>query len=186
MRLPVLALVVSLAALASARARAADNYVSEFEHRTTAIFLQFGVGTPIGLAGLEVERMLAPGMAISAGGGYSVSGGQLAVMPRFFFWGDRSKVFIGTGVSGGDYEWTKICYETICAEKRGRVMWGNAELGAEHRFRSGFAMRYFGGYGRVIAGDLPCVGDTADECMRSDQNSGREIVYTGFALGGAF
>ena len=184
MRLPVL--VLSLVALASARAYAADDVVSEFENRPTALFVQFGVGTPIGLAGLEVERMLTPNMAISAGGGFSAMGPQVAVMPRFFFWGDRSKVFIGAGVSGGDYEWTKYCYETICAEKRGKVTWGNAEFGAEHRFRSGFAMRYFGGYGRVIGGDLPCVGDTADDCVRFDQNSGREIVYTGFALGGAF
>jgi len=177
---------MSLVALASARAQADDDFTSEFEHRPTAIFLQFGLGTPIGLAGLEFERMLAPGMAISAGGGYSEAGGQVAAMPRFFFWGDRSKVFIGAGVSGGDYKWTKYCYEEICAEKRGRVMWGNAELGAEHRFRSGFAMRYFGGYGRIIGGNLTCVGNTSDDCMRFDQNSGRELVYTGFALGGAF
>jgi hypothetical protein len=183
MRLPVL--VTALVALASARAAAADG-VSEFENRPTALFVQVGVGTPVGWLGLEAERTLTPEMAISAGAGFGETGPQASLMPRFLFWGDRSKVFIGTGVSGGDYKWTKICYETVCAEKRGRVMWGNAEIGAEHRFRSGFAMRYFGGYGRVIAGDLACVGDTADDCTRFNQSEGRQIVYTGFALGGAF
>jgi hypothetical protein len=183
MRLAVL--VIPLLALTSARAIAAEG-VSEFENRPTAIFVQIGLGAPTGFLGLEVERVLAPGMAISAGAGFGETGPQFAAMPRFLFWGDRSKVFIGTGVSGGDYKWTKYCYETICAEKRGRVMWGNAEVGAEHRFRSGFAMRYFGGYGRVLAGDLPCVGDTSDECVRSNQSDGREIIYTGLALGGAF
>jgi hypothetical protein len=178
-------LLLTLFALAP-RTAAADEVVSEFEKRPTALYLQMGIGTPTGLVGIEVERTVAPQLAISAGGGWSTVGPQVAAMLRPHFGGDRSKVVFGAGLSGGDYRWTEICIDIICADKRGRVMWSNLEFGAEHRFRSGFAMKYFGGYGHVVAGDLPCVGDTADNCRRFHQNDGRQIVYTGFAIGGAF
>jgi hypothetical protein len=63
-------------------------------------------------------------------------------------------------------------------------MWANLEIGGEHRFFGGFAIRYFGGYGHIIAGDLTC-DSTAGTCPYSPSD-GRNLIYTGVALGGAF
>jgi hypothetical protein len=183
MRRSILAL--TLLALASARAAAADM-VSEFENRPTALYAQMGLGTPIGFLGLEVERTVAPELAISAGAGFGETGPQFAAMMRPHYGGDRSKVVFGAGLSGGDYSWRELCYDELCAEKRGIVAWANFEIGGEHRFRNGFAMKYFWGYGRIVGGDLVCVGETADNCVRFYQDDGRQLLYTGFALGYAF
>ena len=52
------------------------------------------------------------------------------------------------------WDWASF-YDTT-ATKSGTVAWGNVEIGAEIRTRSGFALRYFGGYGHIIAGNLIC------------------------------
>jgi len=58
-----------LVAVTSARASAAD-VVSEFQNRRTAVFAQFGLGTPLGYVGAEAEHMVTADSAFSAGVGY--------------------------------------------------------------------------------------------------------------------
>lgn len=182
MRLPLLAFVVI--ALASGRAAADD--ATPFESKPTAIYAVLGVGTPVGFIGAELEQTLAPYLSASGGLGWGLSGPQAAAMLHFLAGGQRSKLTLGAGVSGGKYSWTEFCID--CGElgtKAGTVGWGNVEIGGEHRFWNGFALRYFGGYGRIIAGDLVCDPSTGN-CGTYHQDDGREIVYTGLALGGAF
>ena len=95
---------------------------------------------------------------------------------------------IGGGLSGGRTWWHEpFCIENDCAKKSGTVGWGNLEIGGEHRFRSGFALKYFGGYGRVIKGDLVCEdGEGYRHCMADHQDEGYNLVYTGIAVGYAF
>jgi len=64
--------------------------------------------------------------------------------------------------------------------------WSRAEIGATHRWPSGFSMRYFVGYGRVVAGDFSCEEPAVDACLANHPNDGRELLYTGFGVGGSF
>jgi hypothetical protein len=107
-----------------------------------------------------------------------------------FILGDspRSRFAIGTGISGGKYTWKDWwCVDCDGApRKTGSVMWGNLEIGGEHRFYSGFAVRYFGGYGRLLAGDLVCESAPTMVCATVSNEAGRNLIYTGVAVGGAF
>jgi len=182
----------ALVALASARAMAADDdAASPFEAKPTAVYLVFGLGTPVGLMGAEIEQTLAPNASISVGAGWGVAGPQGAAMLRLLSGGERSKFTLGGGVSGGKYNWQEFCFDCEdAATKTGTVAWANVEVGGEHRFWSGFAIRYFGGYGHVVAGDLACDAgpstSSLDNCLRYHQDDGKTLVYTGIALGGAF
>lgn len=190
MRRPLLAFAVI--ALASTRAAAADDATSPFEAKPTAVYAVFG-RTPEGWMGAEVEQTLAPNASVSAGAGWGLAGPQAAAMLRMLSGGERSKFTLGAGVSGGKYSWKEFCFDCDdLASKSGTVAWANLEIGGEHRFWSGFALRYFGGYGHIIAGDLACDDSPTaspsafDNCVRFHQDDGKNIVYTGIALGGAF
>jgi hypothetical protein len=189
MRLPIAAFAAFvLVAVASASAAADDREVSAFEAKPTAIYAVMGFGTPVGLLGAELERTLEPHWTISAGGGWGASGFQGSAMTHFLL-GDsaRSRFAVGAGISGGKYSWREFCFDCDDpAEKTGNVMWGNLEVGGEHRFFGGFAVRYFGGYGHVVAGDLVCTSDATSYCAQMSREAGRDIIYTGVALGGAF
>jgi hypothetical protein len=178
---------LTLLAVTSAKASAAD-VVSEFQNRPTAVFAQFGLGTPLGFAGVEAEQMVTQDYAVSAGIGYGTGGPQAAVMIRLLAGGDRSKFVIGAGASGGRYIWQEFCFDDDgCARKSGTVGWGNVEMGGEHRFRSGFAFKYFAGYGRLLAGSFTCDDEpNRNHCETSHQDDGYNLVYTGIAMGYAF
>jgi hypothetical protein len=185
MRRPIVAMTL-LAALAPAQA-AADDDISEFEARPTAIYAQVGLGTPLGFLGVEAEHTVLPTWSLSAGAGLGIAGPQAAAMVRRLFEGDQSKLVIGAGLSGGRYRWVELCFDEGCTRKGGMVAWANLEIGGEHRFRSGFAMKYFGGYGRLIAGDLVCDEQaTYDHCITTHKNDGYNLIYAGVAFGYAF
>jgi hypothetical protein len=187
MRLAVAAF--TLVALAAASAAADDRDVSAFEARPIAVYAVMGLGTPVGLMGAELERTLEPHWTISAGAGWGLSGFQGSAMTHFLF-GDstRSRFVVGAGISGGRYIWRESCLVDCDdpAEKTGNVMWANLEVGGEHRFFGGFAIRYFAGYGHVVAGDLVCSSDASSGCAAMSRETGRDILYSGVALGGAF
>src|SRR6185436_1217888 len=89
---------LTLVAVTSARASAAD-VVSEFQNRPTAVYAQFGLGTPLGFVGAEAEHMVTPDYAVSVGAGYGTGGPQVGAMVRLLAGGDRSKFVIGAGAS---------------------------------------------------------------------------------------
>jgi len=182
-------IALTLVTLTSARASAADG-VSEFQNRPTAVYAQLGLGTPLGFAGVEAEHMVTPDYAVSVGAGYGTGGPQAAAMLRMLAGGDRSKFVIGAGVSGGRTIWTDWAGfpdDEGAVRKIGTVAWGNLEIGGEHRFRNGFGLRYFGGYGRIIAGDLICeAGNRYDVCVANHKDDGYNLIYTGIAVGYAF
>ncbi|HEY7371908.1 MAG TPA: hypothetical protein VIF57_06990 [Polyangia bacterium] len=191
-RAAVIAIAFALIALASTTVAAAEDdegQVSAFEAKPTAVYAVVGFGTPVGLMGAELERTLEPHWTISASGGWGLSGFQGSAMTHFLLGDSRQSRFaIGAGISGGNYTWKESCLVDCDdpAEKTGSVMWGNLEVGGEHRFFSGFAIRYFGGYGHVVAGDLVCTSDMNSGCASLSRETGRDIIYTGVALGGAF
>jgi hypothetical protein len=175
--------------LASTTPSAAD-VVGEFQSRPTAIYGQVGLGTPLGFAGVEVEHLVTPEYAVSVGTGYGTGGPQLAAMVRLLAGGDRSKFTLGAGVSGGGYTWEdygSFPDDEGLPRKSGTVAWGNLEIGGEHRFRNGFAVKYFGGYGHVILGNLVCEsGARYDVCVMFHHDDGYNLLYTGGAIGYAF
>jgi hypothetical protein len=189
MRAAILALM--LVGLTSGRAAAADDdeSVSPFESRSTAVFGIVGLGTPVGLIGVEIEQMVESHLSLSAGAGWGVANApQLAAMIHFLAGGVRSKVTFGVGASHGQYKWEEFpCFdcENGPVTKSGNVTWGNIEIGGEHRFWSGFALRYFGGFGHIVSGDLVC-DNAPSGCGPYYQNDGYNIIYTGIGVGGAF
>ena len=132
--------------------------------------------------------MISPFSAVTAGAGIGATGAQGAAMLRLLRGDLRSKVVIGAGVSGGHYSWFRICMDTAntCPKKEGNVVWANFELGGAYRSHAGFALRYFFGYGRIVAGKYDCVGDTRDYCLSHYRDDGRNLLYLGVALGYAF
>ena len=187
MRAGVLALTLVLAA--SSRAAAADNdgSASPFESRPTAIYAVAGFGTPVGLVGAEVEEMILPNLSLNAGVGWGAANApQGAGMIRWLGGNQRAKFTIGAGISGGKYKYTDLsCFYDTCPTKSGTVAWGNVEIGGELRSSNGFALRYFGGYGHIIAGDLVC-DPPATSCGPYYQNDGYNLIYVGIAVGYSF
>src|SRR5436853_606576 len=72
----------ALVALTSAQARAAGDATSPFEAKSTAVYAVFGLGTPVGLMGAEIEQTLAPNAAVSLGAGWGGAGPQMSAMLR--------------------------------------------------------------------------------------------------------
>jgi hypothetical protein len=182
------ALILVLLTWGRAFAAEDDESVSPFESRSTAVFGVIGLGTPVGLIGAEVEQIVVPNWSLSAGAGWGAANApQLSVMTHLLAGGVRSKVTVGVGISHGKYKWEEFCFD--CDDgpvtKSGTVTWGNIEIGGEHRFWSGFALRYFGGYGHIIAGDLVC-DNAPSGCGPYYQSAGYNVIYTGIGVGGAF
>jgi hypothetical protein len=184
----LVALAVALWPTGIPAAAPADSERSTFEERPTALYLQLGLGTPTGALGVEAERVISPFSAVAAGGGLGASGPQAAAMVRLRRGDLRSAVVAGAGVSGGHYRWFRLCMDTAntCPKKEGNVVWANFELGGAYRSRAGFALRYFVGYGRMVAGNYDCVGDTRDYCLMHYRDDGKNLLYLGFAVGYAF
>jgi hypothetical protein len=86
----------------------------------------------------------------------------------------------------GNYKYTDLsCFYDTCPTKSGTVAWGNVEIGGELRSSNGFALRYFGGYGHIIVGDLVC-DPPATSCGPYYQNDGYNLIYVGIAVGYSF
>jgi hypothetical protein len=85
-------------------------------------------------------------------------------MPRLRFGDDNRAVTIGAGISGGQYgglaAWLASAVSCVdgppCAPATSPatryVVWSNVEIGWQHWWPGGFAMRYFAGYGVGFGG----------------------------------
>jgi hypothetical protein len=132
---------------------------------------ELSVGLGRGFGALASQKDPAPGRDL-----------QWAIMRRLRLGGDRHVVTAGAGVSGGNYgsggEW--FC-DGPCPDRDypiSYVVWANVEIGTEHWWRSGFALRTFLGYAR---------GCSATSCTTATANGGDlAIPYFGFGLGYAF
>ncbi len=186
--LALLTLAVALAPNTVRAATAVEAESSTFEERPTALYLLLGLGTPVGGLGLEAERMLSPMGAVAAGAGIGANGVQAAAMARLLLGGSRSRLVLGAGISGGHYRWVRLCtgVVTTCPNKQGDVVWANLELGGAYRSRAGFSLRYFLGYGRIVAGNYDCVGESRAYCLMNYRDDGKNLIYVGLALGYAF
>lgn len=164
--------------------------------RTTAIYLVFGAGTPVGLWGLETVFRLRPSLELSAGVGLggSASGSasntsvkqvlQWAVMPRWLFGSQNNPLTLGAGLSGGRYGGYQIFGEGLDCPDEGPCryvtpysLWLNVEIGGERWMSVGFAFRYFLGF---------AAGATLNPFGLSVYRQPLAIPYAGVGFGWAF
>jgi hypothetical protein len=162
---PVALLFTVVAVWATAPAAQASDL-----HRTTAAYVIVGLGSPVGIGGLEIVHQFDTTFEVTAGVGSGLGAArahngsplQWAVMPRLRL-GDtwRNGLTLGAGMSGGNYGDVsfKVC-DDYCDPEPGSypvhyVVWANFEIGGEHRLRGGFAFRYFAGYAHGWRTDDP-------------------------------
>ena len=156
--------------------------------RDTAIYCVTGLGTPVGLAGLEGVHRFGSQFEIAAGfGGGLVALGsehhpgfghvvQWAVMPRMTLGNDHNAFTVGAGTSGGNYGDLPLCLDGPCSNTYpvSYFVWSNLEVGGEHWSSGGLAVRYFAGYAHGWCASSSCV------------SAATNIPYFGIGLGYAF
>ena len=135
---------------------------------TTAVYFQIGGGAPTGIIGLEGVHRFGPTLEVGGGVGIGASASnsernpsighvlQWAVMPRWRIGRDRDALTLGAGLSGGNFGKASVfegCDSNEPCYSVEYVLWANVEAGGEHSWRSGFSLRYFGGYARSINAD---------------------------------
>jgi hypothetical protein len=159
--------------------------------RTSAVYLLTGAGSPLGFLGLEGVHRLGPMVEVSGGlgRGFSAVGSQKnspiahdlqwAVMPRLRTGNDRHTGTLGVGVSGGNYGNVYLFCDQGCPTSYATsyVLWANFEIGGEHWWGFGLALRYFLGY---------AVGCTSASCSRTPAGGSLRFPYLGIGIGYAF
>ena len=165
--------------------RAPDAQASDL-HRTTAAYVIVGLGTPVGIGGLEIVHQFDTTFEVAAGVGSGLAAAsahngsplQWAVMPRLRLghtW--RNGLTLGAGMSGGNGDVPfNVCDEHCDPEPASYpvhdMLWANFEIGGEHWLRGGFAFRYFAGY--------------AHGWRTDDPSSTLDFPYVGTGIGYAF
>ena len=130
----------------------------------SALYVEAGLGSPLGGLGIESVTRIGPWFEISGGLGIGVAAGeseaqpslahmlQWSIMPRLFLGKtEHGGVTLGVGASGGNYGDASskiICFDDPCASTYpvSYALWANVELGAEAWYPSGFATRIFAGW----------------------------------------
>jgi hypothetical protein len=160
--------------------------------RHTAIYAVLGFGTPMGFVGFEGVHRFGSTFEVSAGFGRGFLAMashahasfehdvQWAVMPRLRAGNRRHALTLGAGVSGGNTgsggEWFCDGPCPVRDDPLTYMIWGNVEIGTEHWWNAGFAMRTFVGYAR---------GCTTSSCT-SAYAAGQSTPYAGMGFGYAF
>jgi hypothetical protein len=182
----LLATAVAASLVAAGPARADEAPVSGPAPPNLAIYGLFGFATPVGFVGAEGVLRAGSWFEMSAGLGagmtavlaHSGSPLQWAVMPRIRVGdNDRNGLTLGFGFSGGNIGDIPLFCDEYCDAQRASYpthywIWANTEIGGEHWFQSGFALRYFGGYARG--------------CQVSSCTSALGLPYLGVGFGRAF
>ncbi len=133
--------------------------------QTTALYGVLGLGTPLGVLGLEGVHRLGNRFELSVGfgEGYFLGAGakwtgiQWTAMPRLRL-GNAGT--LGAGLSGGNWageiSWFgpgNDCIGSPCPSPSVHyVVWGNLEVGSEHWLRAGLAVRFFAGLSQALTG----------------------------------
>jgi hypothetical protein len=134
---------------------------SPAESQPVAAYYTTGLGTPVGISGVEIvagiDRLeLSAGLgvgllAVAGERALRANALQWSVMPRVWFGGDSARHMTGgVGVSGGGFGAAQGCnFVTViaCHTSVEYVIWMNGELGWETLSPGGLALRYFAGFG---------------------------------------
>jgi hypothetical protein len=190
MRMVALAFVSLISLPAVAQTASADR-----SSPRGAVYVVVGAGTPVGFFGLEGLGRILPQLEITAGiglGSSAMDSGDLqwAVMPRYRLGSGRTVLTVGLGLSGGNYSHT---YLSLCGSEEELLacntpeswrytLWSNLEIGGEYWATSRFAVRYFAGYGHILAQGAPQC-DASSGCADTSNMPYANIPYFGLALG---
>jgi hypothetical protein len=134
--------------------------------------LDAGLGAPVGLLGITYQRRLGEAFAAESGLGWGVSGTQVAGMLRV-----RGIPILGSPGFGVSLAFAQAPFHPV-AERRGTIVWFNAELlNLERRSASGTV--YSGGLGLVmpLAGEFSVCRST---CTPDERQS---FIYPAIRLG---
>lgn len=173
-------------ALLGSVAHAEEEVPTASDAAHLAVSGTFGIATPLGEAGLELEAHLASWLSLSAGVGLGASGPQLAVMARGgYVVGNHTKIYLGAGLSEGRYTWNEfLVFDEPAQKVWSRAYWVNGELGFDHQFNASWSARAFAGQGRVL--DDQAYTCNSDHCLMDHQQDGEQQLYVGLAVARAF
>ncbi len=146
-----------------------------------AIGFTFGIGSPNGLVGIEIERALTNWLLVSGGVGLAARGKQFSGMLRLRRpFGPESTVGLGVGVSHGD------AYANL-QTKLDNATWGNMEAVIEFGGED-FKHRISAGASVLLRGSN-CVTEEwtvlwGDPPVPCDETGFRDVVspYVGYAI----
>ncbi len=150
-RLALLTAVVLLGSAGSTRAAdpVASTVVTPPPPPNTAVGVNIGLGSAVGLAGLTLTRAVGHFIRLEVGGGYGVSGYQLSLMPKIALGAPNDHFVAGAGVS--------VAFPTDSRLSSGHPVWLNLDLvGFEHRFDSGIALSTAAGLSGGLGGGKLC------------------------------
>ncbi len=159
--------------------------------------LQFGVGTPLGLAGLAIDYSPIPLLGFNVGVGLGLGGAEYAFASRLRFIraGHRRHVavYLGAGLSGGAYNTAYAGPDIAVDGSQGNfehpvphyhwdaAFWTNLEAGVEIRIASHLSLRPFVGAAFLVnpnAG-VVVIGQRGDLPAPPE----RWLPYLGLAIG---
>jgi hypothetical protein len=197
-RLLIFIAAAALATPAMAHAAEGAPIGNPFDSFGGGTSLLVGVGTPLGLLGLEGHLDLRSHAYLTAGVGLGPYP-QVAGMAHLrTVVGDRgwAALSAGYGISYGKHSWSEIpCFDGPCARKVGNIYWHNVEASLEFRQppQPGTKLliaRVFAGV--AVAGNrgnLQCVGDayiiSSCEQLHADDGGG-PLPYLGASVGVLF
>ena len=158
---------------------------------------QFGIGTPLGLAGLAIDYSPVPILGLDLGVGLGLGGVEYAFASRLRVLraGRRTHVvvYLGGGLSGGAYNTEYAGPEVAVDGSQGNfenpvphyhwdaAFWTNLEAGVEIRFKSNVSLRPFAGAAFLLnpnAG-MAVTGQRGDAPTPPE----RWLPYLGLAIG---
>jgi hypothetical protein len=159
--------------------------------------LQFGLGTPIGLAGLAIDYSPVPILGLDLGVGLGPGGVEYAFTSRLrvIRAGRRTHVavYLGGGLSGGaynsEYAFPDIAVDGSQTDSESPVphyhwdaaFWTNLEAGVEIRFKSNVSLRPFAGVEYLLnpGNGVAVFGQRGDAPSPPE----RWLPYLGLAIG---
>jgi hypothetical protein len=164
-----------------------------FEAFGGAVSATLGLGTPVGLLGIEGQLDLRSWLMLTAGGGKGNAGPQVAAMLhlRALLHAERSAsaaLTLGYGLSGGRYHEQLCIFDSCNPELGGTLWWHNIQGGVELLLpsasgRYSLVLRPF--VGVAIAGnprDLKCLDCTS----LSYEVTSRWLPFAGISAGVGF
>jgi hypothetical protein len=159
-----LALVwLAVALVCSGRhAHARDKTIDEARNaeRPTAIALNWGLASVVGVFGVTLTRALDRSFRVEAGAGLGFSGYQLSLMPKAVFFEGRDHVITGAGLA--------VAFPANPKVSDGHPVWLNVDaIGYEHRFPNGASVSVFAGITYGLGGGNFCDDGIALLCNQS-------------------
>jgi hypothetical protein len=120
------------------------------ERAPTAVGVDLGVASALGLGGVTLTRRLASHLRLEGGVGLGITGVQLSLMPKLVFGGERDYFIAGAGIS-----------VTVLSDSQyvsGHPLWLNVDaMGYEHQFDSGLAFSLALGLTGGLGGGRVCL-----------------------------